>query len=58
MQRNESEPIAETELSRAPERGTGYFTLFGSRGGADAPPWLRQGGGILKSRTGIPIFYK
>ena len=30
--------------------GAGYFTLFGSRGGG--------GEGILKSRRGIPIFFK
>ena len=33
----------------------GYFTLFGSRGGR-CPPLASPRGGILKSRTGIPIF--
>ena len=37
----------------------GYFTLFGSRGGGGAmPPLGFAKGGILKSRRGIPIFYK
>ena len=42
------------------EQLPGYFTLFGSRGGGGGrcPPLAWPRGGILKSRTGIPIFYK
>ena len=38
---------------------TGYFTLFGSRGGGGPmpPTWLRQGGGHFEVKKGASRFF-